>query len=45
VKGLKLEMMRIDWRMALVRKTMFESLRNCKRMDFGMKVMAVYLAV
>ena len=45
MRGLRLERMGMDWRMALVRNTMLESRRNCRKMHFGKKVIAVYLAV
>jgi hypothetical protein len=45
VMGLILEMMGMDWRTALTRKTTLESLRNCRRMDLGRKVIRLYFAV
>ncbi len=38
-------MIGIDWRMALAKNTMFDSLKNCMRIDFGTKVKTVYLDV
>ena len=43
--GLRLLMMGIDWRTALMRKTMLESRRNWRRMDLGRKVSRLYLVV
>ena len=45
VMGLMLEMMGMDCRTALTRKTTLERRRNCSRMDLGRKVMRLYFAV
>lgn len=45
VMGGMLEMMGIPWRMAFTKKTILESLVNCKSRDLGKKVMRLYLAV
>ncbi len=45
VIGLKLEIIGIDWRMALAKNTMLDSLKNWMRIDLGTKVIRVYLDV
>jgi hypothetical protein len=45
VRGLMEESIGIDWRIALARKTILESLRNCNSKHLGKKVRAVYWAV
>jgi len=45
VRGLRLEIIGIDCRTALARKTILESRKNCKRSAFGMKLIRVYFAV
>jgi hypothetical protein len=45
VRGLKLDITGIDCKTALNRKTIFENLRNCSRMHFGINVIMLYFAV
>ena len=45
VIGLRLEMMGMDCKTALTKNTILESLRNCRSMDLGKKVIKLYLAV
>jgi hypothetical protein len=45
VMGLILEMIGMDCKTALTRKTTLERRRNWRRTDFGRKVMRLYLAV